>query len=218
MGSQFTFTARRTADASPRRATQQAEGTQTNQLGRASAAPQASLPQREFAAPGGTAVPRSSARSFARSLAGIPLLAPGEISPPPLAHPGLRLPLQFKLAIGAANDPLESEADAMAAGVMSMAPDVRHLPAPPLLFSAASVRAGARSAISASRSRRAKSSARQQPPLHQEKPRPSFMRRSAPPASRSIPRHAPSLNRGSNATSAACVCMRMTRRPNPHEP
>ncbi|MGC1363770.1 MAG: DUF4157 domain-containing protein [Silvibacterium sp.] len=34
------------------------------------------------------------------------------------------MPLQFKLAIGAANDPLESEADAMAAGVMSMAPNV----------------------------------------------------------------------------------------------
>jgi hypothetical protein len=81
---------------------------------RASAAAQASLPQREFAAPGGTAIPRS--------LAGIPPLAPGEISPPPFAHPSLRLPLQRKLAIGAVNDPLESEADAIAAGVMGMAP------------------------------------------------------------------------------------------------
>jgi hypothetical protein len=84
---------------------------------RAPATPKASLPQREFAAPGGSAVPHPPARS----LAGIPPLAPGEISPPPFASPSLRLPLQRKLAIGAVNDPLESEADAMAEQVMRAA-------------------------------------------------------------------------------------------------
>src|ERR1035441_1009127 len=80
------------------------------QLDRESTLPRAPSPQRELAAPGGTAV--------GRSLAGIPPLAPEEILPTAFAHPSLRLPLQRKLAIGAVNDPLESEADAMAERVM----------------------------------------------------------------------------------------------------
>jgi hypothetical protein len=62
---------------------------------------------------------RSSAGKVSRaaaisSLAGIPIFAPDE-----RASADLRLPLQRKLAIGAVNDPMEAEADAMAANVMS---------------------------------------------------------------------------------------------------
>jgi Domain of unknown function (DUF4157) len=63
-----------------------------------------------------TSVPMASRGLSAASLTGIPVFASEEGA----ASSALRLPMQFKLAIGAANDPLESEADAMAAGVMSM--------------------------------------------------------------------------------------------------
>jgi Domain of unknown function (DUF4157) len=83
------------------------------QLDGESTRPQTPSPQRALAAPGGTDV--------RRSLAGIPPLAPGELPPTTFAAPSLRLPLQRKLAIGAVNDPLESEADAMADRVMRTA-------------------------------------------------------------------------------------------------
>jgi hypothetical protein len=86
----------------------------------AAASPHRFSPQREFATRGGTAVPKS--------FASIPALASQEISSAqrnstlPLAHSSVRLPLQRKLAIGSVNDPLESEADAMADQVMRAQP------------------------------------------------------------------------------------------------
>lgn len=80
---------------------------------RASAAQQFPSSRRECAAPGGTAVPKS--------FSGIPPLAPGEKHSIVSGGPGLRLPLQRKLAIGAINDPLEAEADAIAERVMRLA-------------------------------------------------------------------------------------------------
>lgn len=78
---------------------------------RPSADRQRPVPQRELVTPGGTAVPKS--------FAGIPPLAPGEDNWEILfSHRALRLPLQRKLAIGAVNDPLEAEADAVAERVM----------------------------------------------------------------------------------------------------
>jgi hypothetical protein len=76
-----------------------------------STALQASSPERIFASPGGIAV--------TKSFAGIPPLAPEEKNPPVLsARHGPELWIQRKLAIGAVNDPLEAEADAMAERVM----------------------------------------------------------------------------------------------------
>ena len=66
----------------------------------------------------------ASRRTSLKSLTGIPVFPPEEGTPGDTrTYPGSRLPIQFKLAIGAANDPLEAEADAMAAGVMGMAPN-----------------------------------------------------------------------------------------------
>jgi hypothetical protein len=77
------------------------------------AAPQRSSRERILASPGGTALPRS--------FTGIPSFSRQEQSSPvSAAHAGLRFPLQCKLAIGAVNDPLESEADAMADRIMRM--------------------------------------------------------------------------------------------------
>jgi hypothetical protein len=75
------------------------------------AAPRISSRRRALASSGGTAVPKS--------FAGIPALAQEEKKlPMAVFHGGLRLPLQCKLAIGAVNDPLEGEADAMADRVL----------------------------------------------------------------------------------------------------
>jgi Domain of unknown function (DUF4157) len=82
----------------------------TKQVSRTTAVPRIPSPKREFATPGATV--------FSRSLTGIPSLAPGELPPTSFAAPSLHLPLQRKLAIGAVNDPLELEADAMAERVM----------------------------------------------------------------------------------------------------
>ena len=62
----------------------------------------------------------ASRRTSFKSLTGIPVFPPEEGT---RTFSSSRLPIQFKLAIGAANDPLEAEADAMAAGVMGMAPN-----------------------------------------------------------------------------------------------
>jgi len=69
--------------------------------------PSALPSRREFTALGATATPESFAAIVAR--------APGEKSPITASvHPAPLLPLQRKLAIGAANEPLESQADARA--------------------------------------------------------------------------------------------------------
>ncbi|HEV2275906.1 MAG TPA: DUF4157 domain-containing protein [Acidobacteriaceae bacterium] len=91
------------AHAPPRQAKQPAP-----QHPRASADRQVLPQSRVSLSPGGTALPRS--------FGSVPPVAPGE-QPPALT--GLRLPLQRKLAIGAIDDPLELEADAMAQAVLN---------------------------------------------------------------------------------------------------
>jgi hypothetical protein len=77
-------------------------------------------PRREFAVRGQTAVPQS--------FSAIPVLAQNEATPDSLSL----LPLQCRLAVGAVNDPLESEADAMADRVLrgQSAPAASHAGSP----------------------------------------------------------------------------------------
>lgn len=148
--------------------------------------------RRESAAPQGTALPQS--------FAAIPKLASQEVTTEENPQRTPSLPLQRKLAIGAVNDPLEAEADAIADRVVG---DPWHLrPISVRLPCAANV--PARVLVNPARNakrKRTRSNEKRPQPLRRQTRRLLFTTCSARPASRWIPRHVPLWNHASGGIS-----------------